>query len=446
MRRCWRHLRGLWPGSSILVPAPFVAHSAWAAARGVFRWENAAVLLLVAALFVTGPRTKRLLLGIYPLGLVGLLYETMHVVEDVGVSPATVHLCDLRAWDAALFGLTVNGERVTLHDWFLAHPSPVLDAVCAVPYGTFIFVCIACAAWLHVRDPARMVRFGWCFFALNVAGFVTYHLYPAAAPWYFHTHGCLVSLPAHASEGAALARVDARLGVAYFAGMYGRASDVFGAMPSLHCAYALIVAVVGWPTFSNAWRAASVAFVVLMCFAAVYLDHHWVLDVVAGLGCCAVVLGVARGWRKVAWAVATWFGCGFVPRAPGTAGTLGAVPLYLLAATHGRTGVALAALAVAAVGVWSASVVARETASKDPQIVVVDEVAGMLLTMTPVAHPSWQAVAAGFLVFRLLDVTKPWPVRRLEALPGGWGIVLDDVGAGLAGACAMAALQAAGVV
>jgi phosphatidylglycerophosphatase A len=149
---------------------------------------------------------------------------------------------------------------------------------------------------------------------------------------------------------------------------------------------------------------------------------------------------------SAAWAVATWFGCGLVPIAPGTAGTLGAIPLYLLVASRGRAVVVVTALAVTIVGIWAASVVARERGTKDPQVVVVDEVAGMLVTMAPVSVPSWRSIAVGFLLFRLFDITKPWPVRRLEALPGGWGIVLDDLAAGLLGACVMAALQQVGLL
>jgi phosphatidylglycerophosphatase A len=149
--------------------------------------------------------------------------------------------------------------------------------------------------------------------------------------------------------------------------------------------------------------------------------------------------------RWAAWTTATWFGCGRSPKAPGTVGTLGAIPLYLVVARHGHAGVALAALAVTVVGIWAAAVVAREVGKKDPQIVVVDEVAGLLVTMLP-AEASWRSVAAGFVVFRLLDIGKPWPIRRFEALPGGWGIVMDDVVAGVAGAGIMAALGACGVL
>lgn len=294
LRRLARHLRSLWPGWTLVAPLPFLVHPVWAAERHDFHWENAAVLATTLALFSIGPRSKKLFLGVYPIGLVGILYDSMRVVQNVGVSPSSVHLCDLRAHELARFGVTMNGERVTLHDWFQVHWSPWLDRLCAIPYGTFIFVCIAAAVWMYVRDYPRMVRFAWCFFALNVAGFITYHLYPAAPPWYFHSHGCVVDVHAHASEGPNLARVDAWLGVPYFAGMYGRASDVFGAMPSLHCAYALLVALEGWSVFSEAWRAASVGFFALMCFSAVYLDHHWVLDALAGITYCVVVVGVAR--------------------------------------------------------------------------------------------------------------------------------------------------------
>ncbi len=153
-----------------------------------------------------------------------------------------------------------------------------------------------------------------------------------------------------------------------------------------------------------------------------------------------------RPVHRFAWTIATWFGCGLAPKAPGTAGSIGAIPLYLLVAQGGRLGVAAGALAITALGIWAATTVARDLGKKDPQIVVVDEVAGMLVTMLPMADVSWRAVLYGFLLFRLFDITKPWPVRRFEALPEGWGIVMDDVAAGVFGACVMAGLRAAGAL
>jgi phosphatidylglycerophosphatase A len=149
---------------------------------------------------------------------------------------------------------------------------------------------------------------------------------------------------------------------------------------------------------------------------------------------------------RLSWALATWFGCGFAPIAPGTAGTLGAVPLYLVVARFGPQALWLAIAVVTGAGIWAASRVARELRVKDPQLVVIDEVAGLLVTMLPVSHVSWSALVAGVLLFRFFDIVKPWPVRWLEKLPGGWGIVLDDVAAGIMGAAVMGVLGAVRVI
>jgi phosphatidylglycerophosphatase A len=153
-----------------------------------------------------------------------------------------------------------------------------------------------------------------------------------------------------------------------------------------------------------------------------------------------------RATSKVAWAIATWFGCGLVPIAPGTAGTLGAIPLFLLASRGGSLAVGAVALAVTGAGVWASTRVAGELGKEDPQVVVVDEVAGTLVTMLPLASVSASGVLLGVALFRFFDVTKPWPIRRLERLPGGWGIVMDDLGAGVLGAAVMGALRLAGAL
>ncbi len=127
-------------------------------------------------------------------------------------------------------------------------------------------------------------------------------------------------------------------------------------------------------------------------------------------------------------------------------GTLGALPLYWLVARWGPAGVGAAALGVTLAGVWAASVVVRELADEDPQVVVVDEVAGTLITLLPMAAWSWRAVVVGVFLFRLFDIVKPWPIRKLERLPGGWGVVMDDVGAGVLGAAVMGMLRYARVL
>jgi len=146
---------------------------------------------------------------------------------------------------------------------------------------------------------------------------------------------------------------------------------------------------------------------------------------------------------RLAYILSIWFGCGRFPKMPGTAGTIGAVPLYLLLACGGPVAVAIGALVVTLVGVWAATEVVRRTGLKDPQIVCIDEVAGVLITL--VAAPNhWKGILAGVVLFRIFDQWKPWPARWAEHLREGWGVVMDDVFAGLWGAIVLLIARALG--
>jgi len=140
---------------------------------------------------------------------------------------------------------------------------------------------------------------------------------------------------------------------------------------------------------------------------------------------------------RVATALATWFGCGYAPVAPGTAGSAAAVLIALaLNAGFGWPPYYFAILAAALLlpGIWSAGVFARSVNRKDPSQVVVDEVIGQWITIAGAASLNWKSWLAAFLLFRAFDIWKPPPVRQLERLRGGAGIVADDVMAGIYGA------------
>jgi phosphatidylglycerophosphatase A len=145
--------------------------------------------------------------------------------------------------------------------------------------------------------------------------------------------------------------------------------------------------------------------------------------------------------RRLAYVLATWFGCGLVPLAPGTAGTLGAIPLYLVLRSSGPVAVLFAASILAIVGVWAADHVIARTGQHDPQIVVIDEVVGVLVTLAASA-PTWTSLVLGVVLFRIFDQWKPWPARSLESLPGGYGVVMDDVAAGVWGAIVLVVIRA----
>jgi phosphatidylglycerophosphatase A len=133
--------------------------------------------------------------------------------------------------------------------------------------------------------------------------------------------------------------------------------------------------------------------------------------------------------RLAVW-MATAFGAGYAPFASGTFGAAVGVLLYL--ATAGLSPQARVAFVVAlsAVGVWASSVAARHFDREDPGQVVIDEVAGQLLTYG-LFDLSWSGLLIGFVLFRIFDIVKPWPARRMEDWPGGWGVMADDLMAGV---------------
>ena len=133
------------------------------------------------------------------------------------------------------------------------------------------------------------------------------------------------------------------------------------------------------------------------------------------------------------------FGSGLSPKAPGTMGTLAAIPLYLLLMNLPLTGYLLAVLLISVAGIWICGESSRRLGVHDHGGIVWDEFAGFLLTMTA-APQGWAWIVLGFALFRLFDIWKPWPVRVADRqLHGGLGIMLDDI---LAGIYAWLVLQA----
>ncbi|MEJ2008352.1 MAG: phosphatidylglycerophosphatase A [Acidobacteriota bacterium] len=157
-------------------------------------------------------------------------------------------------------------------------------------------------------------------------------------------------------------------------------------------------------------------------------------------------MAVEKRRTPAVW-IATVAGAGYFPVAPGTVGS--AVGIGIVAALDAipfahawrEALICLAAGLIFFIGVWAAGRSEKFFGRTDPGHVVIDEVVGQMVTFLPGPHFSWELLLAGFVLFRLFDITKPFPARRAERLPGGWGIMVDDV---IAGAYAMGALAVLG--
>ncbi len=135
--------------------------------------------------------------------------------------------------------------------------------------------------------------------------------------------------------------------------------------------------------------------------------------------------------RRLALLLATWWGVGYVPRAPGTAGTIAAIPFFLLLSLLPLPGYLVCVLGIGLVACWAAGEAERIFQEQDSQRIVIDEAVGFLVTMTALP-PTWPYLIGGFCLFRCFDILKPPPIRLIERkVLGGYGVVLDDVLAGI---------------
>jgi len=134
---------------------------------------------------------------------------------------------------------------------------------------------------------------------------------------------------------------------------------------------------------------------------------------------------------KTALLLSSWFGAGLMPGAPGTFGTLAALPLVIVVNYLGVVYVGISLIVIIPLALWSSGISQGLLAKDDPPEVVIDEVAGFLLT-TFLLPLSWLSISSGFVLFRVFDILKPFPIGMIDQrLKGGVGIVLDDLLAGV---------------
>jgi membrane-associated phospholipid phosphatase len=213
-----------------------------------------------------------------PFFLSGFGYEGLRRMVHLR---GAIHVADLHALEARLFSIdTASGSR-SLSDLISSVRNPLLDLVSGATYLLFMLEVFGIGAYLFFRARAKMPELSIAFLLMNLVGWTIWLLYPAAPPWYVDAYGLG---PAHldaVSSTAGLSRIDALLPFPVAATFYAKSANVFGAMPSLHVAYATLVALVVFP-LRGTLRWATIAFAFSMAFSAVYLRHHYILDVIFG--------------------------------------------------------------------------------------------------------------------------------------------------------------------
>lgn len=224
--------------------------------------------------------TRRFLKYFFPFILTGVLYDSMRYYYWWGIS-GHIHVRQHYELDKLLFGLHDGARIVSMPEFFLNHTHTILDIVCGFAYLVFVGEYLAVAFWLFFKNKLHLLRFfGLAFITVNLIGFITYYIYPAAPPWYINLYGFGEARTDIQSNAAGAVRFDQIFGTHFFDQIYGRGIDVYGSIPSLHVAYPLLVAWIAWRERFLFWPA--IGFYVLMCFSAIYLQHHHVVDILLG--------------------------------------------------------------------------------------------------------------------------------------------------------------------
>jgi inositol phosphorylceramide synthase catalytic subunit len=279
--------RRLWP------PALGLAYILAVGLLGGLRVDHVLVGLL-GFLDLYNHRSRLFLKLFFPFILTGVLFDSMRYFYWQGIA-GRVHVVEPYLFERAWFGV---GGR-TLNEVFLVHHGPVLDLLCGFAYLVYVGEYLAMAFLLFWRGQhARVSTFARSFLVVNVMGYVTYFAYAAAPPWYVTEYGLGPARTDVRPAAAAAQRFDALLGTHFFDEMYARGVDVFGAYPSLHVAYPLIAAILAFRVAELRWaRWPAVLFFLLMCLSAVYLQHHYVTDVVLGVAYAVVALAAVSAWE-----------------------------------------------------------------------------------------------------------------------------------------------------
>jgi membrane-associated phospholipid phosphatase len=233
--------------------------------------------------------TRRLARVGLPFLLYGAVYDSMRYYEDYIRSPV-IHVREPYDFDLRFFGI----GGLTPNEWLQRHTSRLLDFLCGLAYTPMFFIGESVVLAIYLAETGeirRADRFVWSFVVANFIGFACYYIYPAAPPWYVAEHGFAVDLTVRASPAGAI-RFDQLIGFPLMQGFYGKSADVFGAIPSLHVVYPFLAMFYGW--YLPRFRKIALGYWLLVCFSAVYLDHHYLLDLFVGLGIGAVVLAGMR--------------------------------------------------------------------------------------------------------------------------------------------------------
>lgn len=280
-------------GNGIILPSRkeatviIVSLAVWLAVTATFvgfRPEHLYIAVFLAFMLLVTGTTRRLVVALMPFIVFGISYDWMNIVHNYEVNP--VDIKGINDAERSLFGIISGGVTLTPNEFFALHTSKIMDFLGGFFYLCWVPVPIIYGLWLYFNKQEKTyLHFAIVFLLVNLIGFAGYYIHPAAPPWYVAKYGFdfMLGTP---GDVAGLGAFDGMTGLGIFQGLYGRNSNVFAAVPSLHSAYTLVAFIYSLRSRTPMWMRIALAVITLgIWFTAVYTSHHYIIDVLLGIAC-----------------------------------------------------------------------------------------------------------------------------------------------------------------
>jgi inositol phosphorylceramide synthase catalytic subunit len=263
-----------------------------------FKIDQVVLVLIFNCSFYLSAITRKFILGFSIFIVYWVIFDYMKAFPNYDYN--TVHIADLYNFEKHLFGIHIQNKLLTPNEYWRINGTTFLDIITGIFYLCWIPVPLAFAAYLFFKNRRQFLLFSMTFVLVNFIGFIIYYLYPAAPPWYVQYHG-FVFQPLKMGNTAGLVKFDNYFHAGIFKSIYAKGSNVFAAMPSLHSSYPVIVV---YYAIKNRLGLMNIFFFTVMFgiwFSAVYLSHHYVLDVLAGITCATIGIALFNLLLKTGW-------------------------------------------------------------------------------------------------------------------------------------------------
>lgn len=242
------------------------------------------IIILYAVLMLYKP-TRKIALALAPWALFGCSYDWMRLLPNYEVNPIDIR--GIYEAEKQFFGIATQTGVLTPNEFFALHHNSTADLLAGFFYLCWVPVPIAFSLYLYIKGNRKhYLHFATAFLFVNLVGFAGYYIHPTAPPWYVMEYGFepILNTPGNV---AGLGRFDELTGIPIFQSLYGKNSNVFAAIPSLHAAYMLVTTIYAIAAKQKRLTIAVFAFICMgIWWTAVYSSHHYIIDVLLGIATC----------------------------------------------------------------------------------------------------------------------------------------------------------------